>query len=1091
MASTDRFAPGLLVANRGEIAVRIMRAAADAGIRTVAVHPADDADSMHVAYADEAIVLPGRGAAAYLDVDAILTAARDSSCVALHPGYGFLSEDAAFAERCEAAGLVFVGPTPATLALFGDKVAARKLATEHGVPVAAASEGAVDLVQARAFFLSLGEGAAVLVKAVSGGGGRGMREVRSLAELDAGVERARSEGHSAFGRSDVYLEQIVENARHIEIQVLGDGTGAVTHFGERECSVQRRHQKLIEIAPAVALPDAVRNALIGHAVRLAQAVSFRGLGTVEFLVGSSGASVFIEANPRLQVEHTVTEEVTGVDLVAAQLAVAGGATLAELGLEQNDVPEPQGRAIQVRVAAETITADGVARASSGTIALFQPPTGPGIRVDTHCYSGYRINPNYDSLLAKIVVRTATPDMDVLARKADRALADLRAVGVRTNSSLLRAILGRPELVRGTAGTTFVERRLPELLNAASRFTEAPQTAGGEVPTAPAKVLADVNDPHAIRAPMEGVVLSVEVTEGDLVAAGSPLAVIEAMKMETVVRAPRAGTLAQVIVEPGDLIIEGAALVLLDGGADTVEDDAATAPTDLDKIRPELAELFARKRLTRDEARPEAVDARHRKGRRTARENVADLCDPSDFIEYGALAVGSMRARQSADDLIAKTPADGLVAGIGSVNADLVGAEQARCAVMSYDYTVLAGTQGHQGHRKKDRLFELIDRLSLPLVFFTEGGGGRPGETDYAGVGYGDMPTFSLFARLSGRVPLVGVASGHCFAGNAALLGCCDVIIATRDASIGMGGPAMIEGGGLGRFYPEDVGPVAVQTANGVVDVLVDDDAAAVAAARRYLSYFQGPVPDWVAPDQRLLRHVVPENRRRSYDVQGVIDGLVDVDSALELQPSFAPAMVTVFARIEGVPVGVLANNPAQNGGAIDAEGADKASRFLQLCESHRIPVVSLCDTPGFMVGPEAERQAQVRRFAHLFVTGANLSVPTFTIILRKAYGLGAIAMAGGGWRRPVLTAAWPTGELGGMGIEGSVRLGYRRELDELTDERERQALFEKLVGEAQRHGNALNAATYFEIDDVIDPAETRAALAAGLRLARTVPTASC
>ncbi|TDO50535.1 biotin-dependent enzyme [Kribbella sp. VKM Ac-2527] len=1080
MPSTHPLAAGLLVANRGEIAIRIIRAATDAGIRTVAIHPADDADSLHVGYADEAVLIPGRGAAAYLDMEAVLGAARGSGCAAVHPGYGFLSEDADFASRCEQAGLVFVGPPAQTLALFGDKVAARRLAVEHGVPVAAATDGAIDVELARTFFQGLGEDAAVLVKAVSGGGGRGMREVRSLAELEEALERARSESRSAFGRSEVYLEQIVENARHVEIQVLGDGTGAVTHFGERECSIQRRHQKLIEIAPAVGLADEVRQALIDHAVTLAQAVSYRGLGTFEFLVGSTGSCVFIEANPRLQVEHTVTEEVTGVDLVGAQLAVAGGTTLAELGLNQERVPAPHGRAIQVRVAAESIAADGVARASSGTVAVFQPPTGPGIRVDTHCYSGYGINPAYDSLLAKVIVHAASADMDVLARKADRALADLRTLGVRTNTGLLRAILARPELVKGTAGTTFVETRLAELVAAAPPDPTPPAVTDERV----AADVPDLADDRALRAPMSGVVLSLAVGEGDTVTAGAPLLVLEAMKMETVVRAPYAATLAGVLVEPGEQVQEGRPLLLLDEGA-AAGDDADLVEIDLDEIRPDLAELLLRRRLTLDEARPEAVQARHSQGRRTARENVADLCDPTGFIEYGALAIGSLRARRDVDELIVRTPADGLVAGIGSVNGVLVGPERAQCAVMSYDYTVLAGTQGHQGHRKKDRLFELIDRLSLPLVFFTEGGGGRPGETDYPGVGYGDMPTFSLFARLSGRVPLVGVASGHCFAGNAALLGCCDVIIATRDASIGMGGPAMIEGGGLGRFAAADVGPVDVHTASGVVDVLVDDDAAAVAVARQYLSYFQGSVAVWEAPDQRLLRHAVPENRRRSYDVHAVIDGLADIGSVLELRSAFAPAMVACLARIEGRPVGILANNPAQRGGAIDADGADKAARFVRLCQDHGLPLVTLCDTPGFMVGLEAEKQAQVRRFAQLFLCGANLTVPTFTIILRKAYGLGAIAMAGGGWRTPVLTAAWPTGELGGMGVEGSVRLGYRRELEAIADDNERRALFDQLVQEAHRHGSAINAATYFEIDDVIDPAETRSRLVAGLRMAQT------
>jgi acetyl-CoA carboxylase carboxyltransferase component len=403
--------------------------------------------------------------------------------------------------------------------------------------------------------------------------------------------------------------------------------------------------------------------------------------------------------------------------------------------------------------------------------------------------------------------------------------------------------------------------------------------------------------------------------------------------------------------------------------------------------------------------------------------------------------------------------------------------------MSYDYMVLAGTQGFQGHRKKDRLFELAERFRLPVVLLAEGGGGRPGDTDAPQVSGLEVMAFALFGRLSGLVPLVGMVSGRCFAGNAALLGCCDVIIATDDASIGMAGPAMIEGGGLGRFHPDEVGPVSVQAANGVIDVVVPDEAAAVETAKQYLGYFQGNLADWDCADQARLRGTIPEDRLRVYDVRTVVQGLADTGSVLELRAGWAPGMITALARLEGRPVGILANHPGHLGGAIDSDGADKAARFLQLCDAYDLPVVALCDTPGFMVGPDAERTAQVRHFARMFVVGASLTIPYLTVILRKGYGLGAQAMASGSFRSPALTVAWPTGEIGGMGLEGAVQLGFRKELDAEADPVARQALYERLVASAYRNGKALNAATHFEIDDVIDPAETRARILATLRAA--------
>ena len=574
---------------------------------------------------------------------------------------------------------------------------------------------------------------------------------------------------------------------------------------------------------------------------------------------------------------------------------------------------------------------------------------------------------------------------------------------------------------------------------------------------------------AVTAPFAGVVVAVEHGPGGSVRAGVPVVVLEAMKMEHEVIAQADGVVSRVEVAVGDSVQEGELLLVLtpgDTAAQETADGAAPSVLDPDGVRADLAAVQARHALGLDPTRPEAVARRHARARRTARENLEDLVDGGTYVEYGPLLFAAQERRRSREDLIANTPADGLVAGVGDVEGNPT-------VAMSYDYTVLAGTQGMRGHLKKDRLFELAERRRLPVVLFAEGGGGRPGDVDFPIVAGLDCRAFNLFGRLSGLVPLVGIASGYCFAGNAALLGCCDVVIATEDCSIGMGGPAMIEGGGLGVYQPGEVGPIDVQHANGVVDLRVADDRAAVAAAKRYLSYFNGPVDGFTAPDQRLLRQIVPEQRKRAYEVRRAIAGLCDEGSLLELRGGFGPGMVTALARVEGKPLGIVANDPSHLGGAIDADAADKAARFLQMCDAFGLPVLFLCDTPGFMVGPEAERTATVRHFSRLFVIGANLEIPFGTIVLRKGYGLGAQAMAGGSFKAPLFTVGWPTSEFGGMGLEGAVRLGMRRELDAIEDPEERERVFRATVAAAYAHGEGLNMAAHGEIDDVIDPADSR------------------
>jgi acetyl/propionyl-CoA carboxylase alpha subunit len=1082
----------LLIANRGEIAIRIARAAGETGLATVAIHSPDDALSLHVRAADTAYEIPGRGARAYLDIEAVIAATKTSGCDALHPGYGFLSENSLLARRCAEEGIVFVGPSPEALDLFGDKVAAKQLARRCGVPVIEGTTGPTTLEQAKAFFASLGTGAAVMVKAVAGGGGRGMRAVENVSHLEEAYARCQSEARAAFGNDGVYVERLMGKARHIEVQIIGDRYGSISHLWERECTIQRRNQKLIEVAPSPSLSDGLRTRIIDAAKQLATAARYNNLGTFEFLVDADAAVgdpglAFIEANPRLQVEHTVTEEVLGVDLVKSQLAVAAGATLASLGLTQSDIPAPRGYAMQLRINMEIMDEQGLTQPAGGTLAVFDPPSGPGVRVDTFGYAGYSTSAAFDSLLAKVIVHSPAGTWHDVVQKAARALREFRMAGVATNILFMQAVLAHPDFVSNRISTGFIDTHVAALVGASGNmarplfFASVEATSGMARSSNASESSAGPVGSVAVPAPLQGTIVAIEVVEGDMVHPGQQIAILESMKMEHLVTAPHGGKVIKIVAGSGVTLMHGEAILFLEPAE--VESDVAEeeVTVDLDHIRPDLAELIARHALTLDKNRPASVSRRRKTNQRTARENIAQLVDAGSFVEYGSLAIAAQRRRRKVDDLIKNTPADGLITGVATVNAEKVGARGARCMVISYDYTVLAGTQGHMNHKKIDRMLGLAEQWRMPLVFYAEGGGGRPGDTDRLGMTGLDGPSFVQFAKLSGLVPVIGVVSGYCFAGNAAMLGCCDVIIATKNASIGMGGPAMIEGGGLGVYHPAEVGPVSFQSPNGVIDILVEDEQEATGAAQKYLSYFQGSVAEWKAPDQRLLRRAIPENRLRVYDIRNVIDLVADEGSVLEIRRDFGAGMITAFIRIEGKPFGLIANNPKHLGGAIDADAGDKAARFMQLCDAFDIPIVSLCDTPGFMVGPEAEKTAIVRHVARMFVTGASLTVPLFGIVLRKGYGLGAQSMIGGGFHASFFTVAWPTGEFGGMGLEGYVRLGFRKEMEAIADPVEREKYYQAKVAELYANGKATSIASVLEIDEVIDPAETRRWIMAGLQ----------
>ncbi|MCY3567029.1 MAG: carbamoyl-phosphate synthase large subunit, partial [Chloroflexi bacterium] len=960
----------LLIANRGEIAIRVARAASDLGIGTVAVYSEDDSRSLHVHAADEAIALDGLGVPAYLNIDGLIAAARSAGCDAVHPGYGFLAESAEFARACRDAGITFVGPTPHLLDLFGDKVRARQAAREAGVAVIEGSDEAVTLEQAAAFFESLGEGSALMIKAVAGGGGRGSRAVQALDELEAAWERCESEAKMAFGSGALYVEQLIPRARHIEVQIIGDLHRSVTHLWERECSVQRRFQKIVEIAPAPHLQPETRDAIVEAAVRIARDVGYSSLGTFEFLLDASDGSgdrfYFLEANARLQVEHTVTEQVTGVDLVQSQLRAAQGSTIAELGLDDPSWLRPRGFAIQTRVNMETLTMDGSVRPAAGTLTAYEAPSGPGVRTDGFGYVGYQTSTAFDSLLAKVIAHSPTQDFDDAVTRSLRALSEFRIEGVASNIPFLTNVLEHEDLAQGRIHTRWVDEQMAGLAstNGIQRIryhsTEAPTVdtgfAGARVDSRDPLALfehdqrvkqeqsieivaedaPDLTGPEGsigLPAPIQGTIVSIMVEEGQEVRNGQDLVAMEAMKMEHVIQADRDGIVMGVACSVGDVIREGFPLVFILEAEVSVEAVGGGELIDPDFIRPDLQENYDRHAFTLDENRGAAVARRRGRGYRMPRENIEQLVDPGSFQEYWPLIVARQHQRNTDEQLRENTPADGLIAGTATINGDLFDEQAARAIVVHYDYTVLAGTQGGRNHYKQDRMFEMARRFQFPIVFYTEGGGGRPGD-DRTGPGVAfDTYTFTQFSKLSGLVPLVGVTNGRCFAGNTALLACCDVIIATEGSTVAMGGPAMIEGGGLGIYTPEEVGPMSFQVPNGVVDILCKDEDEATEVAKKYLSYFQGPTAEWTAPDQRRLRHIVPENRLRLYDMREIIDTIADEGSVLEIREKFGIGIITAFIRVEGHPIGVIANNPHHLAGAIDSDGSDKGARFLQLCDA--------------------------------------------------------------------------------------------------------------------------------------------------------------
>lgn len=1075
---------GILIANRGEIAARIIRSAQALGLRAVTLRSTSEeslgvAAGLHLTLADDVVTLAGTGAAAYLDPEAIVAAAVSADCTFVHPGYGFLSESPRLARACAEAGLTWIGPSPESLELFGDKRATRVRAADIGIPTPSATE-LLDLDDEAATAAALSSARdllaanplGIVVKALAGGGGRGIRIVTAPTELEGALRACAAEAAAGFGDARIFAEALVTGARHIEVQVIGTAEG-VRVLGDRDCSIQRRRQKLIEIAPAPGLAGPLRERLHAEAARLLASADYRSLGTVEFLV-TGNDHVLLEVNPRIQVEHTITEAVTGLDLVAAQIEVASG-----------QIPEglteaaPRGTAIELRVGAETLLDSGDPAPSTGEISALTWPTGPGVRIDTWARTGTVVTGSFDPLLAKIIVQA--PSFDGAVWAGTRALEETQVGGIETNADLLRAsteildlgmattssfdehvgqIVARAEEIALTAGPEHANRGLPGSGLAENSSGTGTQSNLCEGDLAPGETL--------LRATMSGTVVALGDDPGEY-------ALIEAMKMHHPVSGPRSTGIRH-LVAVGEQVSAGQSIAIIAG----TEDAEVAEPADLEP-HPGVAEVQDRHAALGDEAREEAVAKIRVRGRRTARENIADLVDVDSFVEYGPLAIAAQTRRRNIEDLIAKTPGDGLIGGPARVNGREV-------VVISYDYSVLAGTQGTRNHAKTDRLIQLAETKQVPIVLFAEGGGGRPGDTDTGPTSGLQVPTFASLAKLRGTLPLIAVVSGRSFAGNAALAGICDLLIATPDANIGMGGPAMVEGGGLGRYRAEEIGPVSVHTANGVIDVLAEDEAEAVAIAKETLGVLSGTTGSSDTGAARTgtessanlgessvdhARTIVPADRLRTFAIRDVIDSIADDGSFTELRRDFADGAVTGFIRVDGGPLVVIANDNHHLGGAIDVDAARSLTQHLRLARDHGLPVLSLIDTPGFMVGPDAEREPGVRAFGDLFVAGAALTAPVGSVIIRKGYGLGAMAMAAGGFNATAFTIAWPSGEIGPMGLEGAVRLGYAKELEAIEDEAQQKQREDELIAAEYEQGKAMSAAMIFDIDDVIDPAATR------------------
>ncbi len=1114
----------VLIANRGEIAIRLAKAATALGMESVSVYAPVDKLSLHTRFTTESFEIGNAedSVGAYLDADAILQIAKSSGCDCVHPGYGFLAESASFAERCAEEGLAFVGPPPAVLALFGDKVASRALAESLDIPVVPGSPDSLSSADAAAKLAS-DLGFPVMLKAAAGGGGRGMRVVESAEQMADAFTRCQSEAEAAFGDGAVFLEKLVARPRHIEVQILADSYGNAVHLHERDCSVQLRNQKVVEVAPAPSLDATLRERLSSDAIKLIQAAAYANAGTVEFLVvPETNAHYFIECNPRIQVEHTVTEQITGIDLVETQFHLAGGATLESLGIgDQQAVGDPSGCAVQARVVVS----------SPGTITAYKEPTGAGVRVDACGYLGYTPPPQFDPLLAKLVCTAGSRGASFI-QAVDRTLAALdefQIGGVQTNLQQLRGVLANPDFRAGDARTTLFAEE-PSITNAASVGSSAlvllDQQArelgnGGLIaaPTTatPMPALPTREDRQSVACPIDSIVVEVTVNEGDLIAAGHPLLVVSAMKMETVVNAPCSGTVSALQpLKVGDLVAAGQVFALLTPADGVVDQMTSLRPDQTwSEVLEEVDALqnFARERLAPGSEDPGVVRQRAR-GKLTCRERIDLLLDDNSFREVGSVAGFASYDEDGGID--AFTPANS-IGGRGKIDGRNV-------VVCADDFTSRGGHADGAIGAKSGYLDRLAIEMHIPSVRLLDGssGGGsvaamvpaqkkegessakessgaiKAGRPRVAGGGGSFLPGHlgsTMYTEQLATVPVVNLLLGSVVGIGAAKAVLGHFAVMVRDiAQLFVAGPPVVSHAMGYEITKEELGGWHIHCTNGSVDNLAESEEEAVRMARRFLSYLPSSVyeaPPVIATNDPIDRRdeelatLIARKRTTTFDIRRAIALLADTDSFFEIGALWGTDQVTGFVRFAGHPLGVIASDSRHvNGGALTADGCDKLRRHLDVCDLFHLPVLNLVDNPGFAVGLEHEMTGTIRKGGEWMVAFAQVAVPIFTVVMRRSFGV-----AGNNYAtprsKPSVRVAWPAADVGGIPPEGGIEAAYKRQLAEAEDPAALRAELNARIESVRGPVGPLNK---FQIEEMIDPRDTRRLVCEWVEIAYKVAT---